>query len=175
MDNANGYNFRRADQANITRALADVSGHLKTLNPALPVAIAPFFNTRAGAGPRRWQYFWYDVLRQTDVDILMLQDGVGVGHATIEQLVQWFEPVCNAARMAGKQCWSDLENFVTTSGKDSGPFAPAPPERVATQHSAVAPYVDRIVTFSFLHYMSPAAGVDERYYRAYLDYLQSVP
>lgn len=175
MDNANGYNFQAGDRENITWALAEVSGHLKSLNPALPVAIAPFFNAKVGAGPRRWQYFWYDLLRETQVDILMLQDGVGVGHAEVEQIAEWFEAVCDAAHLAGKQCWSDLENFITTSGKDSGPFAPAPPERVAAQHQAAAPYVDRIITFSFLHYMSPAAGVDGQYLAGYLAYLDSLP
>lgn len=167
MDNANGYNFLPADKKNIIEALAGISSHLKALNPRLPAAIAPFFNSRIGASPRRWQYFWYDVLRETQVDILMLQDGVGVNHASVEQLPQWFGAVCDAAHAAGKQCWSDLENFTSPSGSDSGPFSPAPPERVAAQHRAVAPYVDRIVTFSFIAYMSPAWGVDPKYLAAY--------
>lgn len=175
MDNVSGYNFRAPDRENIIQALAEVSGRLKTLDPTLPVAIAPFFNANIGASPRRWQYFWYEVLTQTQVDILMLQDGVGVGHATVEQIPEWFEAVCDAAHLAGKQCWSDLENFATTSGKDSGPFTPAPPERVAAQHRAAAPYVDRIITFSFLHYMSPVAGTDPQYLTAYQAYRESQP
>ena len=171
MDNVSGYNYRAAHKRNMIEALGAVSGHLKTLNPELPSAIAPFFNAKIGVGSRRWQYFWRDMLEQTDVDILMLQDGVGVDHATVEQLPEWFQAVCDAAYAAGKQCWSDLENF-TQTGPNS--FIPAEPERVAAQHQAVAPYVDRIVTFSFIAYMSPAWGIDPRYLEAYQEYLRSV-
>ncbi len=172
MDNAVGYNFKSADRRNMIAALAAVSGHLKTLDSRLPSAIAPFFNTRFGAGLRRWQRFWLDVLRGTQVDILMLQDGVGVNHASVEQLPKWFSSVCDAAHAAGRQCWSDLENFTQTGDNT---FIPAPPERVAAQHRAVAPYVDRIVTFSFIAYMSPAWGVDSKYLEAYQAYLRALP
>jgi len=40
---------------------------------------------------------------------------------------------------------------------------------VERQRKAVAPYVDRIVTFSFISYMSPVNGVDPKYLQAYLE------
>lgn len=175
MDNVSGYNIYPTHKKNMVDALAAVSGHLKDLNPNLPTSIAPFFNSHLGVGPRRWQYFWYDIMQETDVDIIMLQDGVGVNHASVDQLPAWFEAVCDAAHAAGKQCWSDLENFATPSGSDAGPFEPAPPGRVFAQHQAVAPYVDRIITFSFIAYLSPAWGIDPALYEAYLNYKNSQP
>jgi hypothetical protein len=171
MDNVAGYNTLPSHKRNMIEALEAVSGHLESLNQNLPSGIAPFFNSKFGVGPRRWQYFWLDVLRKTSVDILMLQDGVGVNHATVEQLPEWFQAVCDAAHAAGKQCWSDLENFSET---EPNIFVPAPTERVIAQHQAVAPYVDRIITFSFISYMSPAYGVDEKYLAGYQAYRNSV-
>ncbi len=171
MDNVSGYNFLPSQNQNMVTALQEVSGHLKTLNPDLPASLAPFFNSELGAGPRRWQYFWYDLLRQTSVDIVMLQDGVGVAHAEVKQLPEWFQAVCDGVHAAGKQCWSDLENF-TQVGEG---FIPGPPDRVAAQHQAVAPLVDRIVTFSFITYMSPVYGVDPQYLEAYQAYRKQIP
>jgi hypothetical protein len=172
MDNYAGYNRRAKHKANMIEALQLVSAHLEGLNPALPTSIASFFNAAGGASAQEYGQFWFDVLSQTDVDILMLQDGIGVDHADLDELPEWYQNVCAGARAAGKSCWSDLENFAT--GPD-GSFIPAPSERVIKQHQIAARYVDRIVTFSFLSYMSPVDPSHLPYFQNYQAYLESLP
>lgn len=138
------------------------------LNPALPSSIAPFFNTAGGVSARDYGQFWFQVMSQTQVDILMLQDGIGVNHADLEQLPEWYRKLCAGVRAAGKACWSDLENFVTDQ---EGNFIPAATERLIQQHQIAAQYVDRIVTFSFLPYMSPVDADHGQYFKGYQAYV----
>jgi hypothetical protein len=169
MDNYAGYNWYPDEKQNMITALNTVSQHLDTLNPALPSSIAPFFNTNGGATPEQWELFWYDIMSQTSVDILMLQDGIGVGHATIDQLPTWYQHVCAGVWAAGKLCWSDLENFIGTNH-----LKPAPTQRIIDQHQAEYPYVDKIITYSFIEAMSPEWGWDPVYYNGYKNYVDSV-
>jgi len=170
MDNFAGYNTLFWQKNAMVDALNLVTHHLHQLNPALKTSIAPFFNTSGGAGPAAWGNFWKDVMSHSEVDILMLQDGVGVGHAKVADLPRWFDAVCGGVTAAGKQCWADLENFV---GEDST-NSPAPIKRLVSQHQILAPRVDRIVTFSFITAMSPVFGNDPAVYQNYLNYVKSV-
>lgn len=172
MDNYAGYNHREKHKANMIEALQLVSGHLDDLNPVLPSSIAPFFNTAGGASAQEYRQFWSEVMSQTGVDILMLQDGIGVNHADLEQLPEWYRQVCAGVRAAGKACWSDLENFATDQ---EGNFIPAAPERIIQQHQIAAQYVDRIVTFSFLSYMSPVNADHVQYFENYKTYIAGLP
>jgi hypothetical protein len=169
MDNYAFYNTDPVQKQNMIDALNAVSLHLDSLNPALSSSIAPFFNTKGGATPEQWETFWYDIMSQTSVDVLAMQDGVGVGHATIAQLPEWYLHVCAGVWRAGKQCWTDLENFTGTSH-----LKPAPTQRIIDQHQAEYPYVDKIITYSFIEAMSPAWGWNPVYYNGYKNYVDSV-
>jgi hypothetical protein len=171
MDNYAGYNQRERHKTNMIEALQLVSDHLDNLNPALPSSIAPFFNTVGGASARDYGQFWFQVMSQTGVDILMLQDGIGVNHADLEQLPEWYRQVCAGVRAAGKACWSDLENFATDQ---EGTFIPAETARLIQQHQIAAQYVDRIVTFSFLSYMSPVDADHGQYFEGYQAYVNGL-
>jgi hypothetical protein len=88
-----------------------------------------------------------------------LQDGVGVGHAEIAQLAPWYQHACAGVRQAKKLRWSDLENF---TGEDT--LEPAPTQRIIDPHQAEYPYVDKIITYSFIEAMSPEFGYDPVHY-----------
>jgi hypothetical protein len=171
MDNYAGYNRRARQRENIITALQIVSGHLDELNPSLPSSIAPFFNTAGGSSAQDYGRLWYEVMSKTSVDILMLQDGIGVDHTTLEQLPEWYQQVCAGVRAAGKACWSDLENFAT--GPDGNLYS-APVDRVIQQHQIAAQYVGRIVTFSFISYMSPVDLEHTPYYQNYMKYVDGL-
>lgn len=172
MDNFAGYNRRVNHRENIIEALQLVSGHLKALNPNLPSSIAPFFNTSGGASAEDYGQFWFEIMNKTEVDILMLQDGIGVNHATLEQLPDWYRQVCAGVRVAGKACWSDLENFASDV---DGSLYPAMTERVLQQHQIAARYVDRIITFSYISYMSPVDPDHIPVYQGYKAYVDELP
>ncbi len=167
MDNVSGYTTDATQRQNMIDALNTVADHLHRLNPGLKTSIAPYFNVNEGLSAAEWGTFWQEVLTQTGIDILMLQDGVGVDHATVEDLPVWFKAVCDGAHAAGKQCWDDLENFVSESAANH----PAPIQRLIRQHQAAAPYVDKIVTFSFNAAMSPLFGNDPKVLEAYRAYV----
>jgi hypothetical protein len=115
MDNFAGYNRRAKQKEYMIEALQMVSSHLEALNSNLPSSIAPFFNVAGGSTAQAYGEFWYEVMSKTGVDILMLQDGIGVEHANLDQLPEWYQQVYAGVRVAGKICWSDLENFATNT------------------------------------------------------------
>jgi hypothetical protein len=51
--------------------------------------------------------------------------------------------------------------------------SPAPTRRIIQQIQAVAPFVDKIVSFSFNVAMSPEFGLDPVYYQSYKSYVDS--
>lgn len=129
----------------------------------LPVMIAPFFNAFDGTGPAEFGAMWTSFLRGAPVDIIALQDGVGVGHTGVADLPAWFDAVRQAIRTSrpSTRLWSDTETFDVT---DSSPMAV---NGYLDDMIAVAPFVSKFLSFSFNHYISPQQ-VDPLYYRTYL-------
>lgn len=159
------------DADNLTTFYRAVVGELRAIDADLPVAIAPFFNavdtqSPGWQSPTAWGHLWSRILRQVDVDVIALQDGVGAGHATPAQLSDWFAAMREAITAAGSAAllFADTETFTT------GPsgFRPMPIRDVVAAIRAVAPYVHGYWSFSFTHYQSPRApfGTDA-YWRAY--------
>ena len=150
---------------NLVAFYRTVGNHLHKLTPGKPILISPFFNTKAELSPSQWQTMWEYVLKRSPVDILALQDGVGVAHATKAQLPEWFSAVRNAIQKSRPrmQFWVDTETFTL----DSEPRAI---RSIVNDMRAVQPYVSSYLSFSFNHYLSPQQ-VNPLYYRTYLDYL----
>jgi len=59
----------------------------------------------------------------------------------------------NACKAAGVQFWANVESFKINGGV----FGPCAAARLKQQMAAVAPFVDGMVTFDFVHYMNTAA------------------
>jgi chitodextrinase len=144
-----------------------VADHLHKITPGKPVMISPFFNAKAGMTPAQWQTMWEYILAGAPLDVLALQDGVGVGHATAQQLPQWFQAVHDAIQHARPrmQFWVDSETF----NRDSQPMAI---RQLVEDMRAVQPYVSYYLSFSFNHYLSPQQ-VNPLYYKTYLRYLKT--
>jgi hypothetical protein len=145
-----------------------VGGHLDQLTPGLPVVVSPFYNTSGGLSASDWADMWRHILPGSHVDVVALQDGVGAGHATTDQLPAWFGATRQAIDDASPstQLWADTETF-TPSG--SG-FISMSTAQVVSDMRAVQPYVDHFWSFSYDHYYSPVVvnpAYDETY-RAYL-------
>lgn len=142
-----------------------VGNHLHKLTPGKPVVIAPFYDPTAGFSPSQWQTMWEYVLKRSPIDVLALQDGVGVGHATRAQLPAWFSAVQGAIRNSRPRMkfWVDTETF--TSGSE-----PMAIRAIVNDMCTEQPYVSSYLSFSFNHYMSPQQ-VNPLYYQTYLDYL----
>jgi chitodextrinase len=144
-----------------------VAGHLHAISPGRPVATSPFFNAAFGLSTAQWQQMWTSILGSAPLDILAMQDGVGVGHATAADLPAWFAAT-RAAIAAGRpraRLLSDTETF--DADNVSMPIA-----GIVADMRAVAPYVRGLWSFAYDHYQSPGQA-DPSYDRAYRAYLRT--
>ena len=139
-----------------------------------PVAFAPYFSQLTPLESMRT--IFEKLLDGAGIDIVMLQDGVGARgwdrdlEERIVPFFRMFREVCNRHHVA---LWSDLECFQRKGADPKAGFVPTTPARLIRQLKAVAPHVDRIVTFDFFHYMSPYRGAPQReLYQSYRQYLR---
>ena len=142
-----------------------VGNHLHQLTPGKPIIISPFYEAHDGMTASEWQTMWEYVLKKSPIDVLALQDGVGVAHASRAELPTWFAAVRDAVEHArpSTKFWVDTETFVHE-------YATMPIRSIVDDMCAVEPYVSNYVSFSFNHYLSPQQA-NPLYYREYMDYL----
>lgn len=146
---------------------AKVAGHLHHMSPRLPVVVAPFYDANGGQTPAQWRTMWASILKKAQLDAIALQDGVGAGHASVEQLPAWFAATKAAIKDAGvnTQLWSDTETFYPD-------FTPMAVAGYVADMKAVAPFVTKFWSFAWDHYVSPLS-VAASYERTYANYLRS--
>lgn len=132
----------------------------KAVHTALPgkqLAICPFFNTTLATAGEFGTMLEY-ALKNSELDILMLQDGVGVDPhtltATNDKVTKYFVAARNAAAAAGKPLWGNAELFTNPGTRENPQFIPSTMEKIRLQLETMAPHVDKIVSFEF-HYMDP--------------------
>ena len=149
------------------------SDYCKSLR-AQPVAFAPYFSHLTPLESMRKIYD--ELLDGAGIDVMMLQDGVGArgwDRDLEERIVPFFRMFRTVCDRRGVALWSDLESFQRKDPAREGGFIATTPDRLIRQLRAVAPYVDRIVTFDFFHYMSPYRGERQRQlYEGYRRYLR---
>ena len=168
------YHFQTTTQQNnLINFFNTVFNHVHATSPGKPIIIAPFFNANlAGAQtPSQWQTMWTYILQNSAIDIIALQDGVGVGHATASQLPSWFSATKSAIN-AGRPStllWDDAETL-TLDSQTSPLNQSAAIRTVVADMQAVQSYVTNFVSFSYNHYDSPNQVANE-YDITYRDYL----
>jgi hypothetical protein len=162
MDNLNFQT--QVTQDRMAYVYKDVADYVHA-NTGKPVMVAPFFNETLGQNATQYAAMWGYILTTAPIDIVALQDGVGVGHASVATVGPWFSAMKNAilAARPSTQLWSDLETMTGSS--------PAPTQRIIDQINAERPYVYTFTSFAFNHYQSPQQGFTTQYneYKAYVD------
>ena len=163
----NWHHTSRANWDALSAFYTAVSNRTRTATPELPLIIAPFFNPAGGLTPESWTEMWTVILSGVHIDVIALQDGVGAGNTTTDQLATWFGATREAIDRAGArtQLWADTETFTPD-------FQPMPVRQVVANMAAVNGYVSRFWSFSYNHYQSPRQ-VGPIHHRAYLGYLAS--
>jgi len=144
-------NFYRA----VTRKCKKLSKKRK-----LPVALSVFFS---GKKPPKYVYKIYgELLKGTQIDILMVQDGVGVRNwfgEVEEKVLPYLEAFRGAARKNGAETWAVLENFTLSQGSNGEQKRiPTDISDLSDQIELQAPKADKLLMFDFFHYMSPQRG-----------------
>ena len=153
-----------------------ISNRLHQLNNK-PVSIAAFWNSSLST-PEQLQHFMAE-LAKSNLQIIMLQDGVGAQHVTLNRLANYYEAAQRGLFEENKNYkgvfWSDLETFASPNGEY--PFEPATFDRVKQQlETALSiPKVSKIVSFHYFDDMStksPHKAKADALREAYKNYIK---
>ena len=153
-----------------------ISNRLHQLNNK-PVSIAAFWNSSLST-PEQLQHFMAE-LSKSNLQIIMLQDGVGAQHVTFNRLASYYEAAQRGLFEENKNYkgvfWSDLETFASPNGEY--PFHPATFDRVKQQlETALSiPKVSKIVSFQYfddISTKSPHKAKADALREAYKDYIK---
>jgi hypothetical protein len=131
---------------------------LRANDPDRTVTVSAFFRGRTA--PEYVVGNFSGLLAGTGIDILLLQDGIGVGDPPLAYIHLYYEAFTNGWNTEADSnlpsLWAVIETFKQVSGPDE-PFAavPAPPERLKAQRQKAAEHVDRLILFTFDDYLRP--------------------
>lgn len=164
--------FDEDETKNAKHFLKKLSLGLKKLShKKYPIGLSTFFSGKIP--PAAVQKIYSEILEGSGVNILMVQDGVGV-HNWNNQIAEKVVPYMNAFRLAaqknGIHVWSVVESFADTKNAaekvtpgGNSERAPTDILRLKEQLQIHAPYPhEKILTFDFFHYMSPYRGVAQK-------------
>ena len=153
-----------------------ISNRLHQLNNK-PVSIAAFWNSSLST-PEQLQHFMAE-LSKSNLQIVMLQDGVGAQHVTLNRLANYYEAAQRGLFEENKNYkgvfWSDLETFASPNGEY--PFHPATFDRVKQQLETALSIkkVSKVVSFHYFDDMSTKSSHKAKadaLREAYKDYIK---
>jgi len=164
--------------------------------PGSLVTISPFFlmdeKRRRGfvyLAPAQYGKWWEETLRQTKIDVVMLQDS-GAEHLaffTLADREPFFAAMQTACRRAGCHLWLNVESgeadvagweeFMLKEREKNVPWRFVPIDRLAGKLALASRYGESIVNWGYFPYMAPEAGEKEtplqrEAYLAYQTYYQ---
>ncbi|MGV3616449.1 MAG: DUF4434 domain-containing protein [Fimbriimonas sp.] len=157
---------------------------LREIDASMPIMISSFYNAKLGT-PDEHAAYWTELLAEVPSygagDVFAPQDGVGPAHVSIDALNEWFGALKAAIdTKPGLALWANCETFQELCEDREAAKCPegktlrvsAPLRRVVRQYEAVAPHVERIVTFAYPHYGSPLQ-VNRAFHDAWIAYGQT--
>lgn len=141
--------------------------------PGSIVTISPFFlldrDRKRGfvyQTPEEYGAWWEATLRETGIDVLMLQDsGEHLSFFTIEDREPFWRATAEACHKAGAAFWLNVESgeavtngwdhFVAKETQGGVPWRFTPMPWLAQKLEAAARYADAIVNWGYFPYMNP--------------------
>jgi putative cell wall-binding protein len=140
-----------AEQANLNGFIKSIATEMKLKTPGQTVMISPFYNSKLAVQSSldNWTEAMENIFKGTGVDILALQDSVGVGYNPISQLSSIFASTKKGTDAAGLKLYANTETFTSSEESDN---VTAPLERITSQIAAEKEYVAGHVAFSINHY-----------------------
>lgn len=154
------------EQSNLNQFYKKIAGTIKSKSTKT-IMVAPFYNARV-SGPvtlSLWSKLVENTFKNTEIDIFALQDSVGVGFNTLEDLDEVYAYTKKATDEIGLILYAVTETFEETSEV----IKPAQQERIREQMSRVSSYVNQFVAFSIDHYQN---GKDPTQVIGYEDYFR---
>jgi hypothetical protein len=102
---------------------------------------SPFFNQNLET-PEQLKVFWQDLMKEWSPDVVVPQDGIGVGHATLENVGSYLQAMVEGVSPKA-DLWVNVELF---TGRGS---SPAPFSRIQAQIASAAPYAKKIIAYDY--------------------------
>ena len=140
--------------------------------PQLPVAFSSFFSARYT--PQYVEYAYRELLRDTGIDILMVQDGRGarLWWDYAQNITPYVQAFRSAAAANHAAIWSIVETFDihehTTGFSPLGKlnvaqsFTPASYAQILEAAKVQQPLVQKLIQFDFFYYMDPEQGAAQK-------------
>lgn len=162
------------EQANLNAFFKPIVSEMKLKTPKETVMISPFYNSNLSVqgSLANWATAIENIFKGTGVDILALQDSVGVGYNSVDQLSSLYDYTKKGTDAAGLKLYANTETFTSIANDN----VTAPIDRITSQMTAENAYVTGYTAFSIDHFQAkysddPAkiAGYNEymSYYLAY--------
>jgi len=140
-----------SQQANLNQFFRKIAETIK-LYSTETIMIAPYYNARL-SGPLTlalWSNIFCHVFQNTGIDIIALQDSIGAGYNTLEDLDEIFASTQQAAEEIGLILYAVTETFEEAAKEK----LPAPHRRILKQLSRESAYVQKFIAFSVNHYQN---------------------
>ena len=173
-------------QRELTRKLyREVAAACKAVAPAKPVMISPFFildgqhvlGDFRWATPAEYTEFWREVLKDSAIDIVALQDrGEHLSYYTDEQCAPFFAAMKRACDATGKHLWANVEtgelavnspaDYIAKFGHKTHVNDPRTQpywrgvsgEKLAAKLRFVRAYTPTAITWGYREFIRPASG-----------------
>lgn len=169
----------------ITGLYAGLSRICKQAAPQAKVVVSPFFILdREGylgdfrfAEPAEYESFWYELLRQTQIDVVALQDsGEHLSCYTMEQRQPFFAAMKRACTRAGKTLWINIETGElhvesladyerkfgrkthVNDAKTQRHWRVVPPDKLRRKLALARAFADTTITWGYREYWDPMRG-----------------
>jgi hypothetical protein len=141
---------------------------------AKPVSIAAFFNSELTTTTQLKDFM--TELCKSNLQIIMLQDGIGVNHVSLDQVGLYYREADRGLYENTSykgEFWTDLETF------SFAPQGPVTIDRIKKQLQAelAVSHITKAVTFQYYHDMStsgPGGNAAARLRNDYLDFIKSL-
>jgi hypothetical protein len=134
--------------------LEQLGAHCRSLAPSKEVAISPFISDLA-TDPALTETTYTEILTASEIDIVMVQDGVGARAVPVAEFETRVTPYLVAMKAAsdaaGRQMWVNVESFAGD--------APAPRARFRAQVKLARTVTPSVVTFDYASYCLCTAAV----------------
>lgn len=160
----------KKQKSHLNNFYKEIGSFIKQIS-ADDVMIAPFYNGKFSllCSLSSWEEMLINVLHETGIDILAMQDSIGAGFNKMEELDKLFLHTKNAADFLGIRLYADTETFEVKNSD----FVPAQQKRIEEQISIESMYVEKFTAFSISHYQNRNVSSQVDNYNRYYSYYKT--
>jgi hypothetical protein len=159
------------EQSYLNSFFKQIASEINLKSPEKDIMLSPFYYGKLSLKVLLpvWSSMLNNILNGTGIDILALQDSVGVDYNSTDKLNDLYFYTKKATDKAGVKLYSVTETFSTTSSGNT----PVSQDKISKQLSQVEPYVEGFAAFSINHFQNANEPSQSDYYDAYYKYYSS--